>query len=67
MNTRRADELEAFKPFDDLALLMTRPAHLATFLHYLLSNGFVEEQMVSDCYHPDNMTATLVLWTVALT
>ena len=40
------DEQLAFRPFEDLALLMTRPAHLATFIHYLFSNCLVEDDMV---------------------
>ncbi len=40
------DEQLAFRPFEDLGMLLSRPAHLATFLHYLLSNCFVEEEMV---------------------
>ena len=41
-----ADEQVAFKPFEDLSVLMRRPAHLATFIHYLFSNGFEEDSLV---------------------
>lgn len=40
-----ADEKVAYTPFESLGLLLKCPAHLATFLHYLLSNGFAEDEM----------------------
>jgi hypothetical protein len=42
----RMDEQLAFRPFEDLNVLLSRPAHLATFVHYLFLNCFVEEEMV---------------------
>eukprot|EP00051_Salpingoeca_urceolata_P002454 m.50341 g.50341 ORF g.50341 m.50341 type:complete len:1209 (+) comp12147_c1_seq1:446-4072(+) len=41
-------ERECFKPFSSLDLLAQEPAHLAIFLHYLLSNGILIEEML--CY-----------------
>eukprot|EP00050_Salpingoeca_kvevrii_P007025 m.293314 g.293314 ORF g.293314 m.293314 type:complete len:1218 (+) comp12766_c0_seq1:196-3849(+) len=40
------DEQEAFKPFRSLDLLVHRPAHLATYLHYILTNNEAEEDIL---------------------
>ena len=35
----------AFRPFEKLNLVLQHPAHLATFLHYLISNAGSEEEL----------------------
>ncbi len=45
MCAHREEEVVAFRPFDDVNELMTRPAHMAAFIDYLLTQGF-EDDMV---------------------
>jgi hypothetical protein len=40
------DDARAYLPFNNLDVLLTHHAHLATFTHYLLANGFVEDELV---------------------
>ncbi len=39
------DEAAALRPFEDLNELLTRPAHLAAFMEYLIAHGH-EDAMV---------------------